>query len=606
MKEKTGRKYSDEFKDQAIRLVTAQGYKTTEVARNLVVHEGVLWRWLSQRSPDSVGSSSSTARELASRGTRCGKHKPGALMKVSFDSATFMLGCVVVLLFLSGCATLPANTEKQKSFAPMDTTDTMFGKSVKQRFAQSSGNDGDSGVLLLGNGIDAFAARMALAKGAECTIDAQYYMIHADLTGSLFAHQLINAADRGVKVRLLIDDMDLENRDESLSTLGQHPNIELHIFNPFSRNTLRLWQYLSRIGSVTRRMHNKSFTVDNQVTIVGGRNIGNEYFDADPELAFGDLDMLAIGPVVQDISKSFDEYWNSSLAYPVDVLRPDLAGKKTLALARQNLASFLAGDIPQKYIKQLESNNLIERVQDGTQKFEWGFAKVLADNPEKLLSYSTTKEHSMAPRLNPFFRNLRKELVIFSPYFVPGVEGTKGLCELSRSGVRVRILTNSLASTDVGIVHSGYAKYRRKLLRAGVELYEVNHEMDRRTRKEKKGETGSAKASLHAKSFVLDRKKVFVGSLNFDPRSITENTEVGIMVTSEALAEGMAEAFDTIVAEGAFRLELKKDEKGLEHLLWHGLQNGEMRTWGHDPHTGFWRRLGVGFLGLLPFVESQL
>ena len=525
---------------------------------------------------------------------------------VSFDSATSMLGCVVVLFFLSGCATLPANTEKQKSFAPMDTTDTRFGKAVEQRIAQSSGNDGDSGVLLLGDGIDAFAARMALAKGAERTIDAQYYMIHADLTGALFAHQLIDAADRGVKVRLLIDDMDLENRDESLSALGQYPNIELRIFNPFSRDTLRLWQYLSRIGSVTRRMHNKSFTVDNQVTVVGGRNIGNEYFDADPELAFGDLDMLAVGPVVEDISKSFDEYWNSSLAYPVDVLRPDLVGNKTMGETRKKLDTYLSQDKVQKYIKLLESNTLAERVQNGTQKLEWGPAQVFADHPDKLASYKTTKEFSMVPTLSPFFKGIQQELIIFSPYFVPGREGTDGLIEMSRRGVRVRILTNSLASTDVGIVHSGYAKYRRALLRGGVELYEVNHKMDRSTRKEKKGETGSSKASLHAKSFVLDREKVFVGSLNLDPRSITENTEVGIMATSEIVADEMAEAFDTIVEKGAFRLELKKDEKGLEYILWHGLQNGEMRTWGHDPHTGFWRRFGIGFLGMLPFIESQL
>jgi cardiolipin synthase C len=527
-------------------------------------------------------------------------------VKVSLDSVVCMLACVVVVFFLSGCATLPANTEKQKSFAPIDTIGTAFGKAVQRRIAERSGRREDSGILLLGDGIDAFAARMALAKGAERTIDAQYYMVHADLTGVLFAHQLIRAADRGVKVRLLIDDMDLENRDESLSTLGQHPNIELRIFNPFSRNTLRLWQYLSRIGSVTRRMHNKSFTVDNQVTVVGGRNIGNEYFDADPELAFGDLDMLAVGPVVKDISKSFDEYWNSSLAYPVDVLRPDLVGNKTMGEARKKLDTYLSQDKVQKYIKLLESNTLIERVQNDTLKLEWGPAQVFADHPDKLVSYKTTEEFSMVPSLSPLFEGLHEELIIFSPYFVPGREGTDGLIEMSRRGVRVRILTNSLASTDVGIVHSGYAKYRRPLLRGGVELYEVNNKMDRSMRKEKKGETGSAKASLHAKSFVLDREKVFVGSLNLDPRSITENTEVGIIATSEVVADEIADAFDTIVEKGAFRLELKKDEKGLEYILWHGIQNGEMRTWGHDPHTSFWRRFGIGFLGMLPFVESQL
>ncbi|MFT5727233.1 MAG: putative cardiolipin synthase [Desulforhopalus sp.] len=524
----------------------------------------------------------------------------------SFSLNYLVFGLLLILLQLGGCATLPPNTDSQSSFAPLDTGDTRLGRQINRLIAENAQGIDRSGVLLLGDGLDAFAARITLAQGAERTIDAQYYMIHADLTGALFAHQLIAAADRGVKVRLLIDDMDLENRDESLSALGQHPHIELRIFNPFSRDTLRLWQYLSRLGSVTRRMHNKSFTVDNQVTVVGGRNIGNEYFDADPDLAFGDLDMLAIGPVVQDISKSFDEYWNSSLAYSVDVLRPDLIGTKSIDLARKKLETYLSEDNVQKYLNQLEANKLVERVQNGTQKFEWGPAQVFADNPEKLVSYRTAEEYSMAPRLSPFFQNLHKELLIFSPYFVPGVEGTKNLSELSRSGVRVRILTNSLASTDVGIVHSGYSKYRHALLRAGVELYEVNKNFDNHTRNEKKGKTGGSKASLHAKSFVLDRKKVFVGSLNLDPRSIKENTEVGIMLTSEVLAEQMAENFDIIVEEVSFRLELKTDEQGLEYILWHGLENGEQRTWGHDPHTSFWRRFFIGTLRFVPFVESQL
>lgn len=515
-------------------------------------------------------------------------------------------GWLVSFLLLSGCASLPPNTDRVLSYAPVDTEDTRLARSIEQLVHDNS-NDGQySGAILLSDGIDAFAARIVLAKEADRTIDTQYYMIHGDLTGALFSKQLIAAADRGVKVRLLIDDMDLEDRDESMSALGQHPNIELRIFNPFSRKTLRLWQYLSRLGSVTRRMHNKSFTVDNQVTVVGGRNIGNEYFNADPDLAFGDLDMLAIGPVVREVSKSFDEYWNSPLAYPVDVLRPDLVGTKTLESSIKKLETFLEGESVKNYVKILAENELIPGVQSGKEKFEWGLAEVLADNPEKLESYRTTEEYSMAPSLSPFFKDLQKELIIFSPYFVPGSEGTKGLCELSQRGVKVRILTNSLASTDVGIVHSGYAKYRRALLRAGVELYEVNKQLDPATRKEKKGNTGSAKASLHAKSFVLDRKKVFVGSLNLDPRSIRENTEVGIMLASDTLAERMVEGFDLTVKKVAFRLELKKDEQGLEYILWHGIEDGKERTWGHEPHTSFGRRLLIYTMRFVPFVESQL
>jgi len=529
----------------------------------------------------------------------------GGRMEV-WGSIRVGVGWLISFLLLSGCASLPPNSDREESYALVDTGDTRLSRSLKQ-LEQNNSNDGEySGAILLSDGIDAFAARIALAKEADRTIDAQYYMIHGDLTGALFGKQLIAAADRGVKVRLLIDDMDLEDRDEALSALGHHPNIELRIFNPFSRKTLRMWQYLSRLGSVTRRMHNKSFTVDNQVTVVGGRNIGNEYFDADPELAFGDLDMLAVGPVVRDVSKSFDEYWNSPLAYPVDVLRPDLAGTKNLDSSRKKLVTYLEGDDVKNYVNFLDENELISRVKSGKEKFEWGPAEVLADNPEKLDSYRTTEEYSMAPSLSPFFEDLQKELLIFSPYFVPGREGTKGLCELRQRGVRVRIFTNSLASTDVGIVHSGYVKYRRALLRAGVELYEVNKKIDRVTRKEKKGDTGGAKASLHAKSFVLDRKKVFVGSLNLDPRSIRENTEVGIMLTSETLAERMVEGFDEVVNKAAFRLELKKDEQGLEYIIWHGMEDGKERTWSHEPHTTFGRRFLIHTLRFVPFVESQL
>ena len=528
-------------------------------------------------------------------------------IRLGVNSAGYLFRCLLpVICILSGCATLPLNVDNHPSVALTDTADTAIGQRVAQRVSEAGEATDYSGVTMLADGLDAFAARMALAGKAQRTIDAQYYMVHADLTGALFSHQLLEAADRGVRVRLLIDDMDLEKRDESLSALDQHPNLEIRIFNPFSRKTLRLWQYLSRLGSVTRRMHNKSFTVDNQVTVVGGRNIGNEYFDADPEMAFGDLDMLAIGPVVREVSQSFDEYWNSSLAYPIDVLRPDLVGSKSIAGSRKKLEAHLQGADVQNYIKQLKENTLIDRVQSGAQRLDWGPARVFADSPEKIESYSTTADYSMVPQLSPFFQELKTELLIFSPYFVPGKGGTKNLAELSRKGVRVRILTNSLASTDVGIVHSGYMKYRRALLRSGVELYEVNKKVEKQTGKNRKEGMGASKASLHAKSFVLDRKKVFVGSLNLDPRSITENTEVGIMVNSEDVAEYMAEGFDEVMAKSAFRLELKKDEKGLEYIVWHGYENGEERTWGHEPHTSLWRRFLIGTLRFVPFVESQL
>ncbi len=207
--------------------------------------------------------------------------------------------------------------------------------------------------------------------------------------------------------------------------------------------------------------------------------------------------------------------------------------------------------------------------------------------------------------MQPYFQGVQEELIIFSPYFVPGKKGTAFFQDLSERGVRVRILTNSLASTDVSVVHAGYAKYRKDLLRSGVELYEVDKQLSKAERKEKRGAHGSSKASLHAKTFVFDRRWVFIGSLNLDPRSITENTEIGVVLESEALGAGMGAFFDQNIDQVAFRLELAQDEDGRERILWHRTQGEQPGLYEVDPHTGFWRRFGIGLMGLLP-VESQL
>ncbi len=512
------------------------------------------------------------------------------------------LPIICTLLFMVGCASLPPNNANPVTYALQDTADTRIGKGydeLKKDYSEKSG------FFLLTNGLDAFTARALLAQGADRSIDVQYYMIHNDLTGILFMSQLLKAADRGIRVRVLIDDMDLKKRDEGLSTLAAHPNITLRVFNPFSRQMLRAPQLLTRFGSVTRRMHNKSFTVDNQITIVGGRNIGNEYFDADPTLAFADLDILAIGPVVKEVSSSFDEYWNSSMAYPITILRPDLAEKENLEEGRQRLAEYLGQESVAEYQQSLSNSRLAQTISNNKVVFNWGKARVLADHPRKLQSYDIAPADTLSAQLHPFLEELQREFLIFSPYFVPGKSGTKFLCDLSRSGVRVRILTNSLASTDVGIVHAGYAKYRSSLLRAGVELYEMNKVLSKEQRKEMKGDSGSSKASLHAKSFVFDRKHVFIGSLNLDPRSVIENTEIGIMVTSTELADTMAAGFDLVVEAMAFRLQLETDAEGLEFISWHGLEDDKERVWTADPHTGFWRRFAIGFMSLFP-IESQL
>jgi cardiolipin synthase C len=517
-------------------------------------------------------------------------------------SFIIVLMTMLGVFLINGCATLPKDFYKPPSYAFTDTASTTLGIASLDKM---KAHPGQSGFLLLGNGLDAFVARALLAHKAERSIDVQYYLYHDDLVGRLFTDQLLKAADRGVRVRLLVDDMDLSGRDLGAAVADSHPNMEVRIFNPFSRKTGRTLQFVTRMGSVTRRMHNKTFTVDNQASILGGRNIGNEYFEADPGLAFADLDVLIIGPEVKEVSNAFDLYWNSELAYPMSVLIDKPPTTEEIQQKRQQLNEFVAQQADSEYIKALRNSKLANKIKAKELNYFWGDAKVFYDKPEKILHDFDDKEYHLSPQLKPYFEDVKKELIIFSPYFVPGKLGTDFLTKLAQRGVRVRILTNSLASNDVGIVHSGYSKYRKDLLVGGVELYEMNKKLTRKQRKEKKGKGGSSKASLHAKSFVFDRKQVFIGSLNLDPRAVVHNTEIGVVVSSTDVAKKMSDWFDQNIEKIAFRLELKINESGAEQLFWHGWEKGKQTVYTHEPHTGFWRRFGIGFMSIWP-IESQL
>jgi putative cardiolipin synthase len=332
-----------------------------------------------------------------------------------FIIATTVLGSFL----MHGCATLPKDFERPVSHAYTDTGDTLLGQARRDEIAA---HPGQAGFLPLGNGLDAFVARAVLAHVAERSIDVQYYLLHNDLVGALFIDQLLKAADRGVRVRLLVDDMDLGGRDLGAAALDSHPNMEVRIFNPFSRKTGRLSQFVTRMGSVTRRMHNKSFTVDNQATILGGRNIGNEYFEADPSLAFADLDVLVIGPVVEEVSTAFDLYWNSELAYPALVLKGQPPTPEEIEQKRQKLSEFVAQQSDSAYLVALRDSDLANNIRQNTVRFYWGKAEVVYDLPEKIQQDFDQTQYHLAPQLGPYFAGVQKELIIFSPYFVPGKE----------------------------------------------------------------------------------------------------------------------------------------------------------------------------------------
>jgi len=509
---------------------------------------------------------------------------------------------VLLPAFVSGCASLPENTGRSESHAYTDVSDTELGKGLAAHPEYQNGRDG---FILLGSGLDAFVARAALADVAEKSIDVQYYLYHKDEVGALFSGVLWKAADRGVRVRLLVDDMDMDGRDAGLVAFDDHPNIEIRIFNPFDRSFSRLPQFVTGLGSVTRRMHNKSFTVDNSATIIGGRNIGNEYFDANPTLEFADLDVLAVGNIAREVSNSFDLYWNSELAYPVTTLIQDRPDRDEIEEKISLLNHFMTEYEDSDYIAALKNSDLSKLIHEDKVTYRWGEVEIVVDHPDKITSSRDANELHLMSQLAPHFHGIKNELFIVSPYFVPGDEGVEFFKTLADKGVKVRILTNSLSSNDVGVVHAGYSKYRGALLRNGVELYEMNKKLTRAQRKEKKGVGGSSKASLHAKTFVMDGERVFIGSLNLDPRSFYENTEIGLVIHSTEIAEGMLNEMNSNIDQYAFRLELVVDDEGDESLLWHGVEDGKPVTFDVDPYTSFWRRFGVGFMGLFP-IESQL
>ena len=509
---------------------------------------------------------------------------------------------LIVLILISGCASLPQNFDRPVSHAYMDTGDTSLGKA---RRSEIDAHKEESGFLLLDNGLDAFVARAVLAGRAERSIDLQYFMYHNDLVANLLTDQLIKAADRGVRIRILVDDIDMGGRDLGAAAMDNYPNIEVRLLNPFLRGGGRSSQFLTRYSSATRRMHNKSFTVDNQATILGGRNIGNEYFDADPDFAFSDLDVLCIGPVVKDVSDQFDLYWNSELAYPASVLVDTPPTQEEIQQKIKALVGFVAEQADTPYLEALRNSDLARILRNGQVGFEWGKYDVVYDLPEKLLQDKKETEYHLSKQLEPYLAQIKEELIIFTPYFVPGKTGVANLTSFVKRGVRVRVLTNSLASNNHAIVHSGYSKYRKDLLREGIEIYELNKNFSKQEKKENKGSEGAASAGLHTKSFVFDRSRVFIGTLNLDPVAVYNNTEIGVVITQDDIAEMMGNWFDENIEKVAFKLELITDQNGMEKILWHGIEDGKEVTFTKEPYTGFWTRFGVGFMSIFP-IDSFL
>ena len=515
-------------------------------------------------------------------------------------------------LVLGACVSLPDDYPRSESRALPDTGDTRLGRAIAPL---ADAHPGLSGVHPLVRGTDAFVARLVLAAGADRSLDVQYYIWRSDITGRILLDHLLSAADRGVRVRLLLDDLGTAADDVHLLFLDEHPNIEVRVFNPIAARGARGLGMLVDFGRVNRRMHNKSLTADNQVTIVGGRNIGDEYFEASSGLDFGDLDVVAVGPVVQQVSDSFDQYWNSVSAIPVAVLASATLTKGQIEGGRALLREYSDSQRSSAYAEALRDSALAGDLKGGTLNLYWCKAETLYDDPAKVTESPDEQRTHMLPRLGRITGSTQHELLVVSPYFVPGKAGVEYFRALRSRGVQVTVLTNSLAATDVSAVHAGYSRYRRPLLEAGVELYEMKPGARRPENEgQRKGGSGSglrgsSRASLHAKVFAFDRKSVFVGSLNLDPRSVQLNTEIGVVFESPELATVVAEEFISAFSRSAYCLELvagdARSGDSRKRLEWVERQdNGEVR-YRSEPQAGAWRRLGVWFMSWLP-IESQL
>jgi putative cardiolipin synthase len=483
------------------------------------------------------------------------------------------------------------------TLASGDTGRTRLGQAVAPELDR---NPGRSGIHALPLPEGAFAARVLLAEAAEHSIDAQYYIWRGDETGLLLLEALWRAAERGVRVRLLVDDNNTAGLDGTLAALDSHPNLEVRLYNPLGCRSVRALSYLAAPRRLNRRMHNKSFTADQHASVVGGRNVGNEYFGAGHGVVFTDLDVLAVGPVVSDVSAEFERYWTSASAAPAArLLRP--AAPDAVLRLEAHFARVRSDPAARAYLQALRETPLVEELLQGRLSLEWTEARLVCDDPRKTLDARERGDLLLLPRILELISGPARQLDLVSPYFVPTAAGTAVFAQLARSGIEVRILTNSLAATDVASVHAGYAKRRRALLRAGVRLFELAPREGWTGRAASGGASGSSAASLHAKTFAVDRRRIFVGSFNFDPRSARLNTEMGLVIESATLAGRLADDFDLQVPRRAYEVELT----GSGELCWvERTGSGEQRHHA-EPGAGLFRRAAVRLLSILP-IESLL
>ncbi|WP_312911233.1 phospholipase D family protein [Stutzerimonas nitrititolerans] len=498
---------------------------------------------------------------------------------------------LLTVLLLAGCAT--QEVPRPDSYA-LPAHDSPLASQLRQLAAERS--PGHSGFRLLSASSEAFAARMKMIRAAQVSLDVQYYIVHDGLTTRALVNELLEAADRGVRVRVLLDDLTSDGSDYRIATLAAHPNVLIRVFNPLhlgrSNILTRSLGRLLNLSQQHRRMHNKLILADGSLAIVGGRNLGDEYFDADQTLNFTDIDLLGAGPVAAQLAISFDQYWNHSLSVPIQQFLRRPPSVDELAEARRQLDDYLETERARgdpRYRKLLVEQRQTT-LDQWLRELTWAPSEALWDHPDKISAEGMPDPSLLlTSQLQPTLDNVRQELTLVSAYFVPTDEGVDYFARLAQANVDIQVLTNSLEATDVPAVHGGYAPYRHELLRLGVRLFELRRQPDQEARFSLSGDSES---SLHSKAAIFDRQSVFLGSLNFDPRSVLWNTEVGILVHSPELA---SEAHQLTLegAAPAISYEVRLIETdGRERLIWIAEDHGR-RVVLHKEPGGLWRRLNA-------------
>ena len=505
---------------------------------------------------------------------------------------------LLCVFLLSACESLPANSNNPVSAAFDAAETTALGRVLAPLSAEHAGV---SGFNVLDTGREALNARLALIEAADHAVDAQYYIWNSDASGRYLARRLLVAADRGVRIRLLLDDVNIGDRDNVLAILDSHPNVEIRIYNPFASRAglAKGLDFLGEFGRLNRRMHNKTFVVDGAAGIVGGRNVGDEYFDMHPQLNFRDRELLAVGPIVRDISANFDAYWNSPWAYPISLLTRDRANASGAASALNDIRSRVNDASELRYTVPMDAAAGLTFARALASQLTWAPAELVFDEPTPQMGDHAIRGLA-AQALGRQTAAAQSDVLIESAYFVLGDEQLKNAAALTRRGVRVRVLTNSMASNDLATNHAAYARHRRAMLERGLELYEFRP--DAASCKELITDTALCSTpveyGLHAKSVVFDRKVLYVGSFNANLRSTYLNFETVLIVHSPELAERVARDIETnLQPVNSWRVQL--DSAG--RLAWADADAAV--EYDHEPMTSWWSRFKVGILKMLPMEK---